>query len=330
MRDFRYGLRQLWRNPGYTATVVLTLALAIGANTAIFSLVNALLLNDLPYARPERIGALYLRVTGPQTADARRTVDGEQWERLRDDVPAVIAAVAASRASGANMRAGAVAQYVRNGRVSAHYFDVLAIEPMIGRAFSEDEDRPQGPKAAILGYALWRNAFGADANVLGRSVLLKGEPHTIIGVLPERATTPLNADVYTALQPNREGEGRASNYVATMRLRDGATWQQADAELDRALQASSRARQFLGSHAEARMRYYAVPLQRASTESLRPQVLALMLAAGLILLIACANIAGLTLVRMRRRTGEITMRMALGGSRWQVQRQFWIEHLQLA
>ncbi|HZP86125.1 MAG TPA: FtsX-like permease family protein, partial [Burkholderiales bacterium] len=153
---------------------------------------------------------------------------------------------------------------------------------------------------------------------------------TIIGVLPEGATTPLNADVYTALQPSREGEGQAANFVAIMRLRDEATWQQADAELARTLSATVRARRIASADPGAQVTYYAVPLQRAATDALRPQVLALMLASGFILIIACANIAGLTLVRMLHRTGELTIRLALGASRWQVQRQLWIEHLLLA
>jgi hypothetical protein len=118
-RECRYAARQLWRNPGFTGTVVLTLSLAIGANTAIFSLVNALLLKDLPYAHPERIGTLYARTSGPQSSDTRRTIDGEQWERLREDVPALLTAVSAMRTSGADVRAGSVVQYVRAGRVSA-------------------------------------------------------------------------------------------------------------------------------------------------------------------------------------------------------------------
>jgi putative ABC transport system permease protein len=200
----------------------------------------------------------------------------------------------------------------------------------MGRVFSEDEDRPQGPRAAILSYALWQSAFGGSPNVVGQAVLLRSEPHTIIGVLPEAATTPLNADVYTALQPGRDGEGQAANFVAIMRLRDGAAWQQADAELNAALSGTVRAQRFASSNPGARPTYYAVPLQQAATDTLRPQVLALMLAAGFLLLIACANIAGLTLVRMLRRTGEITVRLALGASRWQIHRQLWIEHLLLA
>ena len=329
-RECRYAARQLWRNPGFAGTVVLTLALAIGANTAIFSLVNALLLKDLPYAHPDRLGTLYARTSGPESSDRRRTIDGEQWERVRDDVPSLLSAVSAMRTSGVNVRAGSVMQYLQVGRVSAQYFDVLALHPLIGRVFSDDEDRAQGPRAAILSYALWQTAFGGNTNVVGQAVLLKSEPHTIIGVLPEGATTPLNADVYTALQPGREGEGQAANFVAIMRLRDGSTWQQADAELDRTLSTSVRAQRFASTNPGARLTYYAVPLQQAATDTLRPQVLALMLAAGFILLIACANIAGLTLVRMLRRTGEITVRLALGASHWHIHRQLWIEHLLLA
>jgi predicted permease len=329
-RDCRYAARQLRRNPGFAGTVVLTFALAVGVNTASFSLLNALLLKDLPYAHPERIGTLYARRFGAEPSDRRRTVDGEQWERVRDDVPSLLSAVSGMRASGVNLRAGSVVQYVQAGRVSAQYFNVLAIHPLIGRHFSEDEDRPHGPRAAILSYRLWQTALGGQPSVLGRAILLKGEPHTIIGVLPEGATTPLNADVYTALQPSREGEGQASNFVTIMRLRDAATWQQADAELARALSKTSRARRLASADPGAHVTYYAVPLQKAATDTLRPQVLALMLATGLILFIACANIAGLTVVRLLQRTGEISIRLALGASRWQVQRQVWVEHLLLA
>jgi predicted permease len=329
-RECRYAARQLWRTPGFASTVVLTLALAIGANTAIFSLVNALLLKELPYSHPERIGTLYARTSGPRSSDARRTIDGEQWERVRDEVPSVLSAASAIGTTGANVRAGAVAQYLRTARVSAQYLDVLGLHPLVGRNFSEEEDRPQAPKTAILSYAVWQTAFDGNPNIVGQAVLLKGEPHTIIGVLAEGSTTPLDADVYTALRPSREGEGRAANFVAIMRLRDGATWQQADAELNRVLNGTERARRFASTNPGAQLTYYAVPLQQAATGALRSPVLGLMLAAGSILLIACANIAGLTLVRMLRRTSEITIRLALGASGWQIQRQVWIEHLLLA
>jgi len=327
-RDGKHAVRQLRHNSGFTVTVVLTLALSIGANTAIFSIVNALLLKSLPYPQPERLGTLFARTTGSESSDVRRSIDGEQWELLRDDVPSLIPAVSALHTSGVNLEDGSHAQYVHEGRVSAHYFDVLALHPFAGRNFSENEDRPHGPRAAILSNALWRTVFDGKRDVIGETVLLKGEPYTIIGVLPEAASTPLNADLYTALQPNREGEGQAANFQAIMRLRNGATRQEANGEINRALAPSLRAQRLVKTG--ARITYYSVPLQKGETNTLRPQVLALMLAAGFILLIACANLAGLTLVRMLRRTGEIATRLALGASRWQIQRQLWIENLLLA
>jgi macrolide transport system ATP-binding/permease protein len=329
-QDVRYGLRMLRKTPGFTLMAVVTLGLGIGANTAIFSVVDALLLKNLPYAHPERMGTLYMRTTGPQAANERRNVDGEQWEMLRDDVPSLLCAVSSMGTNGANLRAGSHVQYLHAGRVSAHYFDVLGLQPVLGRNFSEDEDRPHGPKAAVLSYGLWRTTFGVDRSVLGQAMLLKGEPYTIIGVLPENATTPLNADLYTALQATRDGEGQGTNFALIVRLQVGSTWQEANAEMNRAFARTMRVQNFAKNNPGAQRAYYFVPLQKSETNTLRPQVLALMLAAGFILLIACANLAGLTLVRMLRRTGEIATRLALGASPWQIQRQLWIENLQLA
>jgi macrolide transport system ATP-binding/permease protein len=332
LQHLRFSARQLRRDPGFTVTVVVTLALAIGANTAIFSLVNAVLLKPLAYDRPERLGTIFARVTGSQSsdADARKQIDGQQWEMLRDDVPALISAVSGSSNLAVRLQAGSHVQYVRDGRVSARYFNVLSLLPVLGRTFTEDEDRPHGPKAAILSYGLWRSAFEANPNVLGRAVLVKGEPYTVVGVLSENATTPLNADLYTVLQPSREGEGASINYQAIARLRDGATWQQADAEINRAWTESLHTRDFVRANPGARVAYYLVPLQAGVTRALRPQVLGLMLSAGFILLIACANLAGITLVRMLARSREIATRLAIGASQWQIQKQLWIENVLLA
>ncbi|HWZ77641.1 MAG TPA: ABC transporter permease [Candidatus Sulfotelmatobacter sp.] len=328
-QNLRFAVRQLWRNPGFTVTVVLTLALSIGANTAIFSIVNALLLKSLPYSQPERMGTIYTHVTGPMGWDERHHVNGEQWELLRDNVPSLIAAVSATRTSGVNLQADSQVQYLHAGRVSAHYFDVLAIHPIVGRNFSEAEDLPHGARTAILSYGLWRNAFASDPNISGKNILLKGEPYTVVGVLPDGVTVPLDADVYTALQASRDGEGGGTNFDLITRLREGATWQQADAEINRAWSLRT-VRYELQDNPGAQVTYYSVPLQKGETATLRPQVLALMLAAGIILLIACANLAGLTLVRMLRRMPEVATRLALGASRWQIQKQFWVETLLLA
>jgi macrolide transport system ATP-binding/permease protein len=329
-QDVHYGLRMLGKAPGFTAVALLTLALGIGANTAIFSMVNALLLRSLPYPHPERLGVVYMRTTGAESSDFRRNVDGEQWEMLRDNVPSLLSAISTMRTNGVNLRADGKVEYLHAGRVSAHYFNVLGVQPLMGRNFSEDEDRPHGPKTAILSYGLWRNTFGGDPNVLGHAMLLKGEPYTIIGVLPQSATTPLNADVYTPLQASRDGEGVGTNFRPFLRLRDGANWQQADAEMNRAWAHTQREQNFAKDNPGAKRTYYCVPLQHGETDALRQQVLGLMLSAGVILLIACANLSGLTLVRMSQRSGEIATRLALGASSWQVQRQLWTENLLLA
>ena len=327
-QGMRLAARQLWRDPGFTITVILTLALSIGANTAIFSVVNALLLKHLPYFRPERMGTIYVRTTGSGAGDERSGIDGEKWEMLRDNVPALLSAVSSPVTSGINAKANAHVQYLHLGRISAHYFDVLALRPMIGRNFSEDEDRPNGPHVAILSYRLWRGTFDANPNVLGQAISLKGEPYTIIGVLPENAITPLDADIFTPLQASRHGEGEGTNFQAITRLRDGATWEQADFQINRAW--AARAQAFAKSNPGSQVYYYSVPLQHGLTDTLRPQVLVLMIAASFILLIACANLAGLSLVRMWRRTSEFATRLALGASHWQIQRQLWFENLLLS
>jgi macrolide transport system ATP-binding/permease protein len=326
-QHLRFATRQLRRNPGFIVTVMITLALSIGANTAIFSLVNALMLKSLPYEHPERMGTIYSRVTGANPSDGRTGIDGEKWELLRDNVPALISAVSGGT-SGINLRAGSHVEYVHDGRISAHYLDVLALRPILGRNFSEDEDRPHGPKAVILSYGIWRNVFGADPSILGQAIQLRSEPCAVIGVLPQRATTPLNADVYTSLQPSREGEGSGTNFEVITRLRGNASWEEANAQINRAW--ASLAQDFESHNAGSHIAYYSVSLQKGEIDSLRPQVLAVMVAAGLILLIACANLAGLTLVRVLRRTSEVATRLALGASPWQIQKQFWAENLLLA
>ena len=347
-QNLKFALRQLRRNPGFTLTVVLTLALSIGANTAIFSIVNVLMLKSLPYAHPERLGVIYERATGPHPGQDMIDLDGEQWEALRDNVPSLISAISSGMASGVNLQAGPLqsglvqsgpvqsgsspaggqVQYLHAARISAHYLDVLGIQPLVGRNFTATEDQPHGPKSAILSYNLWRTTFGADRNLLGQTIHLKGEPYTVIGVLPQGAVTPSNADIYTALQPSREGEGGGTNFDVITRLRDGATWQQADAEINRAW--AAQAARFAGHLPGAQLTWHSVPLQKGQTDDLRPKALTLMLAAGIILLIACANLAGLTLVRMLRRTPEIAIRLALGASHGQIQKQLWVENLLLA
>jgi macrolide transport system ATP-binding/permease protein len=334
LSDLAIAVRRLIRQPGFTLTVVVTLALSIGVNTAIFSLVNALLIKTLPYPHPERLGMIFIRYSGPNVVarDDYTNLDGQMWEQLRDNVPALDSALSAGLNSGVNLRAGtesgSQAQYVHGDRVSARYFDVLGLKPALGRSFSLDEDRPGGPHAAILSYTLWRNTFNSNPRILGMQIQLKGESYTVVGVLPKGATTPTNADVYTTLQASQQGEGGGTNFGDIVRLRDGATWQEADAQINRAF--TVRSARFYRKFPGGSIFYYNVPLQKAQNHELQPEALALMASAGLILLIACANLAGLTLVGVMRRQSEIATRLALGATSWQIQRQFWIENLLLA
>ncbi|MGB6726174.1 MAG: FtsX-like permease family protein [Terracidiphilus sp.] len=176
---------------------------------------------------------------------------------------------------------------------------------------------------------MWHSVFQENRALLGKTIHLKGDSYTVVGVFPAGAVTPLDADLYTALQPSRNSEGGGTNYEVITRLRDGAAWQQADAEINRAWTgwAASLAGQYGPG---ARVSFYSVPFQKGESAGLRPKALALMFAAGFILLIACANLAGLTLLRMARRTPEIATRMALGASIWQIEKQLWIENLLLA
>jgi len=328
-RHLRFSGRQLRQRPGFTLTVVVTLALAIGANTAIFSVVNALLLKRLPYSHPERMGTIFTRVTGARPSDERHNLDGRQWQLLRDNVPSLISAISSGRTSGVNLKAGTQVRYVLASRISAHYLEVLDMRPVIGRDFSDAEDLPHGPKVAILSDGLWRSAFASNPEILKQDILLKGEPYAVVGVLAEGATTPANAEIYTPIQAGLEGEGSGTNFSAITRLREGATWEQADAEINHAWSLRSQPYE-LNDNPGAKVRYYSVPLQKGMSAKVRPQALTLMVAAGLILFIACANLAGLTLVRLLQRKPEIATRLAFGATRWQIQEQLWAENLLLA
>ena len=329
LRDLKYALRQLRRNPGFTFTVLLTLGVAIGANTAVFSMVNALLLRPLPYPQPEHLGSLVSHYegifgsTGKATSGDDNSSDGETWELVRDNVPAVIAGATAGT-RGVNLQIGSSIRYVREQRVSAGYLEALGVRPIFGRSFTKEEDRPDGAKVVVVSYEIWQSLLGADREAIGQAIHLKGEPYTVVGVLPPHSETPDKADLLTPLRPTRTGEGEGNNYGVILRLRDGASWTQADAQLvplhPGILQRRPRAHAWL----------YAVPLQKDFARDQGTPVYLLMSAVAFVLLIACANLAGLMLVRVLRRRGEITTRLSLGATPASVLRQLMMEPLVLA
>jgi len=328
LRDLKYAFRQLRRNPGFTCTVLLTLAVAIGANTAVFSMVNALLLRPLPYSQPERLASLMRNYRLPASFDAEDGQNGESWELVRDNVPAVQAAVYSNEPSGVNLQTQTTAHYVQQQRVSAGYFEVLGIYPIVGRTFTAEEDRPHGPKAVILSFETWKSLFFSDRSVVGKSILLKGEPHVVIGVLPANTYTTAPADLWTPLQPVTSGEGEGENYHVVMRLKDGSSWAQANAQL-----ANLHPRSFLRfvkENSTARAWLSARPLQQDLASTARAPVTILMSAVALILLIACANLTGLMLVRVMRRSGELATRLALGATKASIFRQLMMEPALLA
>ncbi len=328
---FRGTLRRLLQAPGFSIAVILTLALSIGANTAVFSLVNALLLRPLPYPQPERLASIdivsNLAVPSPSTR-----IDGETWELIRDQVPQIQAAISSGggSASATNIRTQSGVRTVSSIRVSAGFFQTLGELPVMGRSFTPEEDQDGGPQSVIISNRLWRTAFQSDPHVLGKPILLKGQPYTVIGVLGPRFSLPRAADIYTPIRPSRVGEGVGTNYRFLARLKPGVSWQEADAVLAR-VHPKMLDYHMLGDLRPGEQRALQfIPLEQQFSEDQHDPALALLLATGLIVLIACANLASLTLVRLRRRAYEMATRLALGASRWQLMRQLWAESTLLA
>jgi predicted permease len=332
LRDLKYALRQLRRNPGFTFIVLLILSVAIGANTAVFSMVNALMLRPLPYPEPQQLATVMrnygITKDSRTVTDSENEQDGETWELVRDNVPAVEAAVYSYGSSGVNLQAGTSVRYVQQQRVSASYFDVLGIRPILGRTFTVDEDRPHGPQAAVLSFELWQSLFAGDRDAVGKAILLKGAPCVIVGVLPANTHTTGPADLWTPLQPSRSGEGGGQNYHIVVRLKPEASWTAASTQM-----AALRPHSFLGfakEYPEGHAWLSVRSMQQELADASRRPTLILMSAVAIILLIACANLAGLMLVRVARRTGELATRLALGATHASIWRQLMMEPLLLA
>jgi predicted permease len=314
------------------AIALITLALAIGVNTAVFSILDAFLLRALPYLQPDRIAALVVHREGVSShagtvvSEEDDSFDGASWQILQTSLTgATLASWGGS--GGVNLSAGAAVRYLTGARVSAHYFDVLGIPLFFGRSFSDLEDRPHGPPVVVLNYSLWQSTFRSDPRIIGKSIQLKGEPYTIVGILPRGALTPSHADLFTPLQPAETGECGGQNCGILVRLKPNVTWAQINAQLSRI-----RLPYFteLETQYHGHARIYARPLQLELAGDMRGKVIVLMLAVSFILLIACANLAGLALVRILHRSREIATRFALGASRLDVLYELWMEDVLVA
>jgi len=331
MHDLRYALRVLLKSPVFTGTATLTLALCIGANTAIYSVVDRVLLRPLPYPHPDRLAVVTRHYLGaPGEDDVSQA--GVTWVALREGAPKLDFAALSDLLMGVNLVAGGQAEYVTQQRVSAGYFRVLGVPPALGREFSAEEDRPNGPSAVILSHRLWTNAFHADSAIVGRSIVLRGEPHTVVGVMPQDLTprgfiAGKTIDAWTPLRPSPQGEGGGENYGIIGRLKDGVTWAEANAEVASATASVVRERY---GRSRFQVSMGVTPLQRGLTADTRRPLLVLWAAVGAVLIIGCVNVAGLLLARSRARAPEIAMRMALGGGRATIVRQLLVESFLLS
>ncbi len=331
MRDLRYAVRVLIKSPVFTTAAVLTLALCIGANTAIYTVVDRVLLRPLPYPEPDRLAMVvrHYEAAGVNEDDTGQA--GAAWEVLRSGASSKLDfAATAGGAQGVNFVAGTRAEYVKQQRVSAGYFRVLRMAPEIGREFSEEEDRVHGPAAAILSHALWTHAFNADPSIIGRRVTLRGEPYTVVGVMPATLHSVEPVDLWTPLRPSRLGEGGGENYTIIARLRSGVGWPEADALVGSSTDALARERYGKGRNAKADVRLRIVPLQNGQANDIREPLIILWCAVGMVLLIGCVNLAGLLLARSGARASEIATRMAIGGGRGAIVRQLLAESVVLA